>query len=235
MIKKAFVSVFLLLPIISFGETVYTQTPNAALPFYGSAEYINPSDPGGTWTLDSDSQSWDNFAIKQTSSVSRIDWFGSAADASGSFDVKIYTSNLGCEAGGINRCFGSSVYATPDILSTSISGLANKVSLGNGLYQYHIDLASPITLNSGYYLISILNRYTNSPFTWASSNSGTGRDGFHADFIVGRAIYLNAANDLAFILSNGIAAVPLPTTAWLFCSASVGIIGISKRRKPAAS
>ncbi len=206
---------------------VFSQTPNTAFSAT-SAVYNLSNDPGFTWSLDQDEEAWAYFSVPTDASFNRISWYGSNSD--GEFAVDFFSASCfscGANRVGSNGKFTNSLLPNPGPFSQA---QVNKTLVSGGLYSYYIDLASRLTLDhTSLYALSIVNNYTTTPFNWSGSNAV---NGFHLDYIVGRASFLRAPGSLAFTLTDTtVSAVPLPASAWLLGSGLVYLFGFSRKSK----
>jgi hypothetical protein len=119
-------------------------------------------DPTGENDLDSDSQAWEDFTLTQTATVTRVRWWGQAMPPLG-FNVSFHHQDP------------NTVAVQPDIFAAGSEPISEESfptpaaqSAGGGLYEFTVDLATPVTFEGGTrYFVSVVG-LTPVPFaTWS--------------------------------------------------------------------
>lgn len=214
----------------AYATVVYSQDPTASYAL--TSAFINlASDPGFNGNSDADQQVWTTFQVTANTSVNEITWYGTQSD--GSFAVDLHATTTNCSSCGLAWVNGSGTYtattSNTQLMPTAgpyTNAQVHETLINGNLYSYYIDLPTAITLSSGnLYVISFVNNYSSYPFSWETSNTG---NGISLDYNVGRASILPLSGNFAFSLSNT-AAVPLPTTAWLFLSSIIGLLALKRK------
>jgi hypothetical protein len=213
---------------------VFNNASNGALRIQ-SAVYNLSTDPGFQWGMDGDQQAYDYFHVNSAITFDRINWTGSNSD--GDFAVGMFTAT----------CFscGASLATSGGTISNSILPSAgpftqtqvHKTLLSSGLYSYHVDLASSVTLDpkTFNYGLTITNNYTTDPFAWGGSDSTV-----NTRFLIDSSLYskfLPSPGQLAFSLSSEaapVSAVPLPATG-LMLLGGLGVLAARRSRRAAKS
>lgn len=152
-------------------STLYLQpmSPNGGV-MRASQFWIDPS---GDNDLDSDAIAWENFTFAQDSTVTRVRWWGDAPPPLG-FKVSFFNQDP------------NTVAVQPDIFATGSAPISvqsfpspQAQSAGGNLYQFTVDLSTPVSFEAGKrYFVSVLGQ-TPVPFAewrWAASptaNLGT--------------------------------------------------------------
>ncbi len=152
-------------------STLYLQpmSPNGGV-LRASQFWIDPS---GNNDLDSDAIAWENFTFAQDSTVTRVRWWGDAPPPLG-FKVSFFNQDP------------NTVALQPDIFASGSAPISvqnfpspQAQSAGGSLYQFTVDLTTPVSFEAGKrYFVSVLGQ-TPVPFAewrWAASptaNLGT--------------------------------------------------------------
>jgi hypothetical protein len=130
-------------------------------------------DPSGDNALDSDAIAWENFTLTATSTITRVRWWGQALPPLG-FTVGFFNQDP------------NTIAMQPDIFAPGSGHISQEYfaapqvqSAGGGMYQFTVDLATPIAIQANTrYFVSVVGQ-TPIPFAewrWAQgagSNSGT--------------------------------------------------------------
>jgi hypothetical protein len=183
-------------PKASFGQTVVFSRPMMA----GGGTLRTSSywvDPTGENDSDSDSQAWTDFTLAQAATVTRVRWWGQTLPAHG-FDVQFYNQDPNTTAvqphivGAGSGPFAEEHFAAPTV-----------ESVGGGLYQFTVDLATPVALDGGTrYFLSV---YGLSDVPWATwswaQGQGSGwtfwwQRGLHMYFLIGGGRAMELSGDL---------------------------------------
>lgn len=208
------------------GSEAYSQSPNLNI-IDTSAVFNNPSDPGFTWSLDQDEESWAYFNAQKNTSFNQITWYGTNADnrfALSFFEAACFS----CSASWVQTDGTFTANLLPNLGAYDQSSIT-KEKLSNTLYSYSVKLNTPISIEQGkLYALSVVNNYTSQPFSWAGSDSG---NGFHLHYIVGQSMFLKVPGNLAFSLTNtSVTPVPEPKSWLMLLIGLVLIASLSKFR-----
>ncbi len=237
--QKIAFAILLLTTANSYASVVYSQAPIAGSGYNSS--YVNlASDPGFNGNSDADQQVWATFSVAAKTTFNEITWYGNQADIN--FAVDLHATTANCPSCGLVNVGTSGSYSTANVATELMptsgaydSSQVKQALISPGLYSYTLDLPTAVTLTTAnLYVLSVVNNYSaGNPFIWANSATG---NGVSMDFVVGRASFLTMPGYFAFTLSNtAVAAVPIPTTAWLFLSGVIGFYGMIRKPKTASS
>ncbi|MBX3686484.1 MAG: PEP-CTERM sorting domain-containing protein [Rhodocyclaceae bacterium] len=174
-------------------------------------------------------QNGDAFSLAGNSTVNTLQWWGTSADATG-FVVRLFDSAAAAAAPifecgdslGLSTCMGA--------VSGSATGLAD--SAGDGISAFSIDLAAPLSLGAGTYLLAISNELED--WRWLASAVGDGVGSYRA---ADDEAWSEAAPDFSFAVigERDVVTVPEPgTLALLSAVLFVAGVGRSRRRSMAA-
>jgi hypothetical protein len=180
----------------------------------------------------------ETFTLSQGASVTSIQWWGSYENGTGTgfpaasateFDVLLGVCGPDC----LTTLSGTLVSGFPMSLSPSMAnetflGTSSSILLDGSIptassnYSYQVNLASPVQLSSGEYLISIIPILAptalDAGWSW---DAGTGGDGISQIFGA-----TNPTNfDLAFALNGTPTPMPEPSTLWLVLMGGLGVMG----------
>ena len=217
----------------SFASTaVYDQAPVTTGAGISSHVFNVTTDPGFTFSLDSDTQAWAYFNLTSSASFNQITWYGAGSQSIGNFAVGlIATTCAGCYPVRVSTggSFAGNLLSPNQSLYDPSQISASLVTGTTDIYAYTIDLSSMVTLDasSPYYALSVVNN--GGSFFWAASNTGNG----NANYTAGTGWY-SGNTSLAFTLSNTnpiTSPVPEPPAYALMLS-GLGMIGfIALRRR----
>ncbi|MFO0962128.1 MAG: hypothetical protein U0625_04405 [Phycisphaerales bacterium] len=130
-------------------------------------------DPADQNDSDNDALAWDNFSFTQPTTVTQVRWWG-AAPLSQGFRVEFLNQDP------------NTVALQPDIFTTTSQPISTEtfaspttVNLGNGVYQFTVTLAHPVTFQANTrYFLSVVGLTPISYLSWgwaqsSASNLGT--------------------------------------------------------------
>ncbi|MBK7642255.1 MAG: hypothetical protein IPJ19_04285 [Planctomycetes bacterium] len=185
-----------LLATTSFAQ----QGPAYVQPMSPNGGTLRPSqfwiDPTGQNDLDSDAIAWENFTLTQTTTITTVRWWGEAPPALG-FEISFFNQDPNTTA------------CQPDIFAAGSAPLLQELhstfsqsSAGGALYQFEVQLNSPITFQANTrYFVSVLGQQpiAFAYWNWAQSPAGTNgtfwwQRGLH--------MYFNLADNRAVALAS---------------------------------
>ncbi|MBI5364855.1 MAG: hypothetical protein HZA53_16885 [Planctomycetes bacterium] len=187
-------------------------------PMAPSGGILRPSqmwiDPTGQNDLDSDAIAWENFTFAQTTTITRVRWWGEASPGLG-FEISFINQDPNCV------CVQPDLFGPP--IYQQVFPVVSQVSVGGSMYQFDVTLATPVTFqaNTRYFLTVIGQQpIAFAYWNWASSPNGTSgtfwwQRGLHMYFNLSdnRAMGLATADGFplgsAFCLGDG-SALPCP-------------------------
>lgn len=190
-ISSAVLAAFLSVPL-------FAQTPSYVQPMAANGGTLRPSqywiDPTGQNDYDTDAQAWEDFTLPQTTTITRVRWWGEAAPSLG-FAVGFYYQDP------------NTIAVQPDIFRAGwtpvylhVFPTVTQTSVGGSMYQFDVTLTTPVTFqaNTRYFVSVVGQMPTAGPYwQWASSPTGTNgtfwwQRGLHMYFHLGdnRAVAL---------------------------------------------
>jgi hypothetical protein len=125
-------------------------------------------DPTGQNDLDSDAIAWEDFTLPQTATITKIRWWGEVAPPLG-FEITFYNQDPNTTAVQPDLFYGH-----PPI-SQHIYTSFTQTSVGGNMYQFDVNLVTPIQFNGlTRYFVSVVGRtpIAYATWNWASSNVG---------------------------------------------------------------
>jgi hypothetical protein len=126
-------------------------------------------DPSGQNDLDSDAIAWEDFELSQDTTITRVRWWGELGPSLG-FRISFFNQDPG------------TIAVQPDMFAPGSGPISQRTytnvvqtPAGGSLYQFDVDLTTPLTFSANTrYFISIVGRtpipYAN--WNWAASSSG---------------------------------------------------------------
>ena len=217
-----------LIGIISTGFVLSTTSTQAAVVHDNGGPLV--SFITGVSDVDGDSRAADNFTLTGSATITNITWSGvyfpsNRPNGHDDFTIRFYTDSAGLpdNAGLIGT------YTPGNAVNRVYSGVTSGL-LGFDFFNYSVDI-TPLMLSAGTYWISIVNDTTadtDDNWYWSvSSVSITG--GGDAVSQGGTTPNWTSSNvEHSFVLSNDVAAVPVPAAVWLMGSALAGLLGFSR-------
>jgi hypothetical protein len=158
-----------------------------------SGFWVDPFDHDDS---DCDSTAWEDFELPADATVVRVRWVGQAAPPLG-FNISFYNQDPG------------TIAVQPDIFGPGSGPISehdytsfSQISVGGGLYQFEVDLATPMpcAANTRYFIaiVGLTPTYC-APWEWAQ---GTG--GVHGTFwwVRGNHMYYHLGDDRAVSLAT---------------------------------
>ena len=126
-------------------------------------------DPSGQNDLDSDAIAWEDFNLPQTTTVTRVRWWGEAAPALG-FEISFFNQDP------------NTIAVQPDMFGVGSGPIQHAIytnytqtSAGGSMYRFEVSLVAPLTFNANTrYFVSVVGQQP-IPFAgwgWAASSSG---------------------------------------------------------------
>lgn len=148
-------------------------------------------DPSEQNDLDSDALAWENFTLPETTTITRLRWWGEALPPQG-FRIGFYNQDPNTIAmqpdifAAGSQPISERTYATPTV--TAAAG---------GLYQFTIDLVTPLTFQANTrYFVSVVGL---TPIPWANWNwaQGASSNGGTFWWVRGAHMYFHLPEDRA--------------------------------------
>lgn len=205
------------LPAVARADTLYSQ------PY---AETAN----GGYWaSAVEDLYHYDTFSLGSDALIQSVTWYGMGIEEAfglppahpTTFTVSIYAdTGLGMPGALLSTTtMGNGASAT----DTGID-FAGQLSV----FQFSGTLSTPFQARAGsVYWIGISDPTSYASWFWSS---GTGGDGVHAGLIEGGA-QPGLEDDMAFVLTGTVGAVPEPASAALFALGAAALLAARQRRR----
>ena len=174
-------------------------------------------DPTGQNNLDSDAIAYDNFTLAQSTSITRVEWWGETKPSVG-FIISFYRQDPNTTAFQPDVVM---VTGNPPLASGTYTNFTQTAE-ASGLYHFSFDLPQPVVLSANTsanprYFISIVDSMPVAFQTWgwARGVSGDNRMFYYqyAGSPAGGPFYTIPAFDRAFVLSDASIAAPRLTIA----------------------
>lgn len=186
----------------------FAQAPAYVQPMATNGGILRASqlwiDPSGQNDLDSDAIAWEDFELPQTSTITRVRWWGEAPPALG-FMISFFNQDP------------NTIAVQPDIFAPGSGPIGEELhtsftqtSAGGSMYQFEVALTTPMTFNAHTrYFISVVGQqplpYVN--WNWASSSSGPNGTfwwlrGAHMFFHLGESRAVALATSAGWPLGN---------------------------------
>lgn len=174
-------------------------------PMAANGGIVRPSqmwiDPTGQNDLDSDAIAWEDFTLAQTTTITRVRWWGEAAPALG-FEVSFVQQDPNCV------CVQPDLFGAP--IYQHVFPVVSQVSAGGSMYQFDVTLTAPVTFqaNTRYFLTVVGQQpIAYAYWNWASSPSGVNgtfwwQRGLHMYFHLGENRAMGLATTDGFPLGS---------------------------------
>lgn len=203
--------------------TLINQPPLANGGVFRSSQlWVDPGPNGND--LDTDAISYSGFVLPQTSTITRVDWWGKGVHEIG-FHLEFWRQDPGTVAYqplGVFRDAG----ASPDAFRFVTQYQTEAVG---SFFHHWVDLAQPVTLagndsSNPRWFLSVIARTSvvNQTWDWAQGTNGTGT--FY--WIRGAHMFFSVGDPRAFMLTGN----PVPEPASLVALA-VGLAGVYARKR----
>ncbi|MBS1704645.1 MAG: PEP-CTERM sorting domain-containing protein [Armatimonadetes bacterium] len=211
-VAAAFVAQF------GFGAILFDQMTNPTSTIIPSS-WVTPDGS------DSDTYSWDNFLLPYDSTINEVWWVGGGGPITG-FTVRFYTGLASAPD------LQPTISALPESETSAdylkgyrFQNKANETQIaGTSLYQYHVNLPTPLALQANkVYWIKIEADTTSFP-SWGLAQASHGRDTGHFRYITGLHMFQRVPGSEAFQL---IGTVPEPAS---LSAIALGLVAVMRRR-----
>ncbi|MCC6409121.1 MAG: hypothetical protein IT453_18325 [Planctomycetes bacterium] len=183
-------------------------------------------DPSGQNDLDSDAIAWEDFTLPQTTTITKLRWWGQTAPPLG-FMVSFFNQDP------------NTIACQPDIFAAGSHPISEEtyttftqVSVGGSMYQFEITLVTPLVFNGlTRYFVSVVG-LTPIPYaTWSWAQSPVGTNGTFW-WMRGAHMYFHLADERAVALDGTpVAGCTAPSiycttkTNSLWCNPAIGYTG----------
>ena len=156
--------------ILLLSLSALAQTPAYIQPMAPNGGILRPSqmwiDPSGQNDSDTDAQAWEDFQLPQTTTITRVRWWGETAPTLG-FTIEFWNQDPG------------TIAVQPDLFSGAFSEdiytSFTQTSAGGSMYQFDVTLVTPLQFDGlTRYFVSVvgLTPIPYATWNWAASPIG---------------------------------------------------------------